>query len=303
MQQLNVVYGVTERRSYLRTRATALFLMMLFFALLIITFALVIFGGELQDLIITLLGWSSVLRAFFALLRWVVIAGALLAAFALVYRLAPDVRRPLQFFSAGNLFATAGFLLASFGFRSYVNKLGSYDSTYGSLGAVIVLLLWLFIIGSVILIGGELNDLIERAQSRLNQRNSVLFELSGSIGPLSTAPAQHRSVYIKYQTEAREMNDSAPQKQRELRRLAKSEPAIEHISRAAVLYPHPRELLLHLEVDFRKGVTNKQMEGTLRRLARALLTHDSEAKRFYIEASFSDQASAQDTTEPSANTQ
>ncbi|HET8932667.1 MAG TPA: hypothetical protein VFN67_04465, partial [Polyangiales bacterium] len=88
-----------------------------------------------------------------------------------------------------------------------------------------------------------------------------------------------------------------------LRRLAKSEPAIEHISRAAVLYPQPRQLLLHLEVDFRKGVTDAQMEGTLRRLARALLSHDGEAKRFYIEASVIDQPSAQDTTEPSANTQ
>lgn len=303
MQQLNVVYGVTDRRSYVRTRATALFLMLLFFALLIITFALVIFGGELQDLIITLLGWSDVLRAFFALLRWVVISAALLAAFALVYRLAPDVQRPLQIFSAGNLFATAGFLLASFGFRSYVNKLGSYDSTYGSLGAVIVLLLWLFIIGSVILIGGELNDLIERAQSRLAQRDSVLFELSGSVGSISTSPAQHRSIYIKYQTQDRELNDSARQKQRELRRLAKSEPAIEHISRAAILYPNPRELLLHLEVDFRQGIAAKQMEATLRRLARALLSHDSEAKRFYIEASITDQPSAQDTSEPSANTQ
>jgi membrane protein len=296
MQQLNVVYGVTDRRSFIRTRATALLLMLLFIGLLIVTFALVIFGGELQDAISDVLGWSTPVRAFFALFRWVVIAFALLAAFAIVYRLAPDVKRPFQLFSAGNLFATGGFLLASFGFRSYVDNLASYDTTYGSLGAVIVLLLWLFIIGAVILIGGELNDLIERARSRHAQRANMLVELSGSIVPGGGSPAQHRSVYIKYQTQEREMRDSGPQKQRELSRLAKSEPAIEHISRAAVLYPHAQELLLHLEVDFRAGSTPKQMEVALRRLARAVLVRDREARRFYIEASFDEHLIMSDLT-------
>jgi len=292
MQQLNVVYGVTDRRSFVRQRATALLLMLLFMGLLVVTFALVIVGGELQDALSVMLGWSEPVHVFFALLRWVIISGALLAAFAIVYRFAPDVRRPFQLFSPGNLFATAGFLLASFGFRTYVDNLGSYDTTYGSLGAVILLLLWLFIIGSVIMIGGELNDLIARVKARQTQRTSTLFELSGSIGAIDALPAQqHRSVYIKYQTAEREMSDSAPQKQRELRRMAKSEPAIEHISRAAVIYPSPRELLLHLEVDFRASVTPRQMESTLRRLARSLLTQDAEAKRFYIEASICEQPS------------
>ena len=289
MQQLNVVYGVTDRRSFVRQRATALLLMMLFMGILVVTFALVIFGGALQDAIIGLLGWSGPVQVVFALFRWLVISGALLAAFAVVYRFAPDVRRRFQLFSAGSLVATAGFLLASFGFRTYVNNFGSYDTTYGGLGAVIVLLLWLFIIGAVIMIGGELNDLTERARSRQKQRASMAYELSGSVGTISTAPLQHRSVYIKYQTEKREMQDSAPQKQRELRRMAKSEPAIEHISRAAVLYPQKRELLLHLEFDFRAGLDPKEVEGTLRRLARTLLSQDPEARRFYIEASVSEQ--------------
>ena|GEM_PF-113122 len=288
MQQLNVVYGVTDRRSFVRQRATALLLMMMFMGLLVVTFALVIIGGELQDALSGVLGWSEPVHVFFALLRWLIISGALLAAFAIVYRFAPDVRRPFELLSPGNLFATAGFLLASFGFRTYVDNLASYDTTYGSLGAVIVLLLWLFIIGAVIMIGGELNDLVARAQARQTQRTSMLLELSGSLGPINTLPSQHRSVCIKYQTLEREMKDSAPQKQRELRRMAKSEPGIEHISRAAVVYPTPRELLLHLEVDFRAGVTPKQMESTLRRLARTLLTQDPEARRFYIEASISE---------------
>jgi hypothetical protein len=127
-----------------------------------------------------------------------------------------------------------------------------------------------------------------------------MIELSGSLGTSHTSPAQHRSIYIKYQTEDRGMKDSAPQKQRDLQRLAKAEPSIEHISRAAVLYPRPRELLLHLEVDFRAGVVPKQIEGTLRRLARALLTEDPEARRFYIEAMVSEQHLERERPELSA---
>lgn len=297
MQQLNVVYGVTDRRSFVRQRATALALMLLFMGLLVVTFALVIVGGKLQDALVGVLGWSGPVHVFFALFRWVVISAALLAAFAVVYRFAPDVRRPFQLLSAGNLFATASFLLASFGFRTYVNGFASYDRTYGSLGAVIVLLLWLFIIGSVILIGGELNDLIERAKSRQAQRTSMLYELSGSLTQISATPSQHRSVYISFRTQPREGSDPAREKHRVLRHLAKSEPAIEHIGRAAVLYPRARELLLHLEVDFRVGVSAKQVEATLRRLGRALLTEDPEAQRFYVEAIVSEQPAEREPAE------
>ena len=162
MQQLNVVYGVEEGRPFFKARGVALLLMLVIFALLVTTFGLVILGGVLQDWLAVQLGWSPLLRACFALFRWLVIAIALLAGFALVYRIAPNTRRPFRMFRAGNLVAVGGFLLASFGFRIYVANFGSYDATYGGLGAVIVLMLWLFLIGWVILLGGEINDLLEK---------------------------------------------------------------------------------------------------------------------------------------------
>jgi cation diffusion facilitator family transporter len=164
MQQLNVVYGVREGRSFLRLRVIALLLMLLYLALLVVTFTLVIFGGVLQDWIAKQLGWSDGLLLFFASFRWVVIAFALLCAMALIYRLGPSVTRPFRLLRPGNLVATAGFLVASLGFKLYVGNFANYDKMYGGLGAVIVLLLWLFIIGWVILIGGEINDLLDRQQ-------------------------------------------------------------------------------------------------------------------------------------------
>jgi cation diffusion facilitator family transporter len=162
MQQLNRVYGVKEARSFWKGRGVAIALTLLFLALLIMTFGLVIFGGVMQEWIANRLGWSSALRAFFATLRWLLIALAVCCAFAAVYRLAPNQSRPLRVFSPGTLCATAGLLLASFGFRTYVSSFSSFDATYGGLGAAIILLVWLFLLGWVILLGAEIDDLLEK---------------------------------------------------------------------------------------------------------------------------------------------
>lgn len=176
MQQLNVVYGVEEDRSFLRARAVALLLTLLFFVLTVVAFGLVIFGGVLQSWLADYLGWSPVLRAVFAVFRWAVIALALVSALALVYRLAPNAKHPMRILRAGEIVAALGFLGASLGFKLYVAYFGSYDSTYGSLGAVIVLLLWMFIVGFVILLGGEINDMLYRERHAENKPSGASGE-------------------------------------------------------------------------------------------------------------------------------
>jgi membrane protein len=161
MQQLNVVHGVSERRPFWKTRAIAAGLMLLWFGLLVVTLGVVIFGGVVQHWAASVIGWSPALRLLFSTVRWLLIGFALLTGFAVIYRLAPDVDRPFRWFAAGNFFAALGLVLASFGFKIYVSNFGQYELTYGGLGAAISLLLWLFIGGLVILIGAEINDLIE----------------------------------------------------------------------------------------------------------------------------------------------
>lgn len=98
---------------------------------------------------------------FFSLLRRTLIAGALLLAFALIYYLAPDVEQKFAFITPGSLVATVLLVLASLGFSFYASNLGNYDKTYGSIGAVIILMFWLYIAGLVILLGSEINALVE----------------------------------------------------------------------------------------------------------------------------------------------
>ena len=110
--------------------------------------------------------WGDVL----GLVRWPLLAGIVTLALAIVYRYAPDRAEPKwQWISWGSGAATALWILGSIAFTTYVSKVGSYDKTYGSLGAVIILLLWFYLTAYVILAGAELNAEIERQATRAKQ--------------------------------------------------------------------------------------------------------------------------------------
>jgi membrane protein len=107
--------------------------------------------------------WGGVL----GLVRWPILAGIVTLALAIVYRYAPDRAEPRwQWISWGSVAATALWILGSIAFTTYVSKVGSYDKTYGSLGAVIILLLWFYLTAYVILAGAEVNAETERQTTR-----------------------------------------------------------------------------------------------------------------------------------------
>lgn len=169
MQQLNITYGVVEARSFLRGRATALVLSVAFGLLVLGSFSLVVLGGTIEGVLGRWLGYPDALVTVFAALRWGLVVTATMLGIAFIYRFAPNVRRPLRFIWPGSVFATALLILASLGFSVYIANFGNYSATYGSIGAVIVLMFWLYIAGLVILVGSEINALLER-RSRAAER-------------------------------------------------------------------------------------------------------------------------------------
>jgi membrane protein len=121
----------------------------------------VVLGGVLQDWIGNRFGTSEWLLMVFAAFRWLMIVLALLLGFALIYYLGPDVEQSFKFITPGSVFGVALLIAASLGFKVYAASFGDYNATYGSIGAVIILMLWLYIAGLVILLGSEINALVE----------------------------------------------------------------------------------------------------------------------------------------------
>ena len=156
---LNVAYGETDERGFLRTRGLALGLTVGAVAFLVATFVAV----ALLPTLLSGTGMGDAAQGVANAARWPLLAVLVLAALAVVYRLGPDREAPRwQWVSPGAAAATGVWLLASLGFSVYASTLGSYNETYGSLGAVVVLMLWLFLTAFAILLGAELNAEAER---------------------------------------------------------------------------------------------------------------------------------------------
>jgi membrane protein len=162
MQQLNIIHGVKEGRNFFKLRGTALFLTALFGGLIIGAFALVAAGGLIQGWLTSHFGATSVLPTLFAIARWAIITFALVVGLAWVDYLGPDAKQELRLITPGSIVSVAALIFASLGIRVYVGHFSNYAATYGSLGAVVILMLWLYVAGAAILLGSEINTLLER---------------------------------------------------------------------------------------------------------------------------------------------
>jgi len=177
MAGLNRAYGVEENRPWWKVRITALLLTLGSSLFVIAATVLLIFGPQLGTWLAASVGLGDVFAAAWNVARWVIILGCLIVALAALYYFAPDVQQQWRWITPGSVCAVIGWILASLGFAYYVNNFGSYNATYGSIGAVIVLLTWMYATGFFILVGGELNSEIEHvALSGKNPGERTLSE-------------------------------------------------------------------------------------------------------------------------------
>lgn len=166
LEQLNAIWDVTDRRPFWQSRGIAILLMIFFAALTIGSLSLVIFAGAVQSWLVSIIGRTWLLLLFFATLRWIILAAALLLALAVAYWLGPEGKSGFRFISPGNVSAVILTALASIGFQLYVLKFGNYDATYGNLASMIVLMLWMYMAGIALLVGAAINKILHHPKPR-----------------------------------------------------------------------------------------------------------------------------------------
>ena len=158
---LNKAYGVTEGRSYWRVKLTALLLTVGLAVLVNVALVLIFYGNELGHTLQARLGLGATFLTIWRLGQWPLIVACVLLTFNVLYYFAPDRRGAgWRWFTTGACVALFLWLLVSFLFRLYLARFDNYNKTYGSLGAVIVLLLWLYFMGAAIIIGAQINRLL-----------------------------------------------------------------------------------------------------------------------------------------------
>ena len=181
---LNVAFEVTERRSFIMQTAISL-------ALTIggVVFAAIALGFiAIAPIVLTVVQADWTINALVVVGRWPLLEVLVLLVFALLYRFAPD-RRSIhwQWITMGSFIASVLWLGGSFAFSVYVTKFGSYNATYGALGAVVVLMLWFWVTALILILGAEINAELE---SRAEQKGDPLGGLPSGAASPQGAPNQ-----------------------------------------------------------------------------------------------------------------
>jgi membrane protein len=155
---INLAYDEKETRGFLKLRGQALALTVLAIVATVVALGAIV----VVPLVLTRLGLGPVGEALVRLGRWPALGVLLVLGLAILYRYAPNRDKPRwRWVSLGALAAMVLWLLGSIAFSVYVNNFGSYNKTYGALGGVIVLLLWLYLTGFAVLLGAELDSELE----------------------------------------------------------------------------------------------------------------------------------------------
>src|SRR3954468_7746695 len=157
IEGLNVAYDVPETRPIWKTRLLALELTFIVGVLMVIALAVLIVGPEFGSWVARHTGTSILFAWIWPHLRWFIAVGFTVLAIELLYFLAPNIKQRFWATLPGAIFAVGAWILASLGLGIYLREFPNYNKTYGSLGAVIALMLWFYLSGIVLLVGAQFN--------------------------------------------------------------------------------------------------------------------------------------------------
>ena len=167
IDSFNTTFHTIESRPYFVQRGIAILLTLILVIFTLVAIGLIVFGTVGMDFIREK-GWieDDLLRFSLNLARWVIILGLMFFAISVLYFLGPAKQTKWRFFSAGSTLATVLVLVTSIGFSYFVENFGQYNKLYGSIGTLVIVMLWTYFNSISLLIGFELNASIEDAKLR-----------------------------------------------------------------------------------------------------------------------------------------
>ncbi len=162
MNSFNVAYDVEDSRNFIVSKLFSVLFTLAMIIVLPIALILPTFGEQIGSLLFGPLGLGDQIKWIFNLVRVVLPLIIIFIAFMVLYTLAPNVKIKMKSVIPGAIFATIVFLGGSFLFGIYISNFANYSKTYGSIAGIIILMLWLYITGFIIIIGAEINAIIHQ---------------------------------------------------------------------------------------------------------------------------------------------
>jgi len=163
---LNQVWRVQEGRGFVKHKAQNLLWTVVLLVLTLVTTVLLFLGGGLARDALGKIGLGDTVASIWLIARWPAALLLAMLIYAIVYYAAPNVEvRRWQYITPGAVFGVTAWIVASLGFFLYVSAFSSYSATYGAFAAVVILLIWLYLTSSILLMGAELNVVVDQRRS------------------------------------------------------------------------------------------------------------------------------------------
>lgn len=167
MESLNIAYEVKEGRSFIKQRVVAVGLTIMLTLLIIGGTVLIMFGDKLADGVAGWLGLGPAFVTVWHIVDYILGLALLFVGIQIIYYFGPNIKQAWSWITPGAAFAVFGLIVGSLAFSLYLRFGPKYSATYGSIGAVIVLMLWLYMMGLMLLTGAEINSEIARAKNQM----------------------------------------------------------------------------------------------------------------------------------------
>lgn len=157
MRSINKAYEVKETRPYLYQLVMCIFITIIISTMMILALFVMVFGEVFENFIFRHYGYNSAFEDFWQFVRYLAIESVIFLIFSFMFYISPNIKVKFRYVIPGALLVTVGWSVVSAAFSLYVNNFNNFSKTYGSLGAGMLLLVWLYWNSTLILIGGELN--------------------------------------------------------------------------------------------------------------------------------------------------
>ena len=167
---INRAYNIRPRRNLVEQKILSIILTLVLSGIWLFSMSIILFGPQVSQTIFEFLGLADESNQLWTTLRLPIALVLTFVSMAVLYYYAPEARQEFRWIIPGALTSTILWLLASTAFRIFVRNFGQYNKTYGSLAAVVILMIWLWITGLIYLLGAEINALMKRMESEDHRR-------------------------------------------------------------------------------------------------------------------------------------
>lgn len=192
IRAVNKAYGVEKKRPFWRMKGIAIVFTIVLALLLIIVMSMLVFGEVIGNEIFAIFGATHIFHHIWQLFRIVIPFISMIIIFASLYKISPtpeELKISFRQTLPGAIFTTTGWIIASIIFSYYVNNFANYSKTYGSLGGIIILLVWLYMSSIMIILGGEINGTyaaIKNKHGKKVNNKKLLWYLHTLMGIITT---------------------------------------------------------------------------------------------------------------------